>query len=115
MKLRDIVGRRSWDFYKAMYGRNFKSIHGSRRSRRGWNLPWEEKNLVGELETPILVELNPPKNSRIPWRSHEIATKGLESSPLGVLERREEMRGEGVSFTRVGVKTQKPDHPVSLK
>jgi hypothetical protein len=36
-------------------------------------IPLEGENPVGESETPILGELNPPKNRRIPWRNQEIA------------------------------------------
>jgi hypothetical protein len=56
-------------------------------------------NPKGESESPILGELNPPKNQRIPQRNQEIATKLIESPPLGVLETGEEMTSEGVSFT----------------
>jgi hypothetical protein len=58
----------------------------------------------GEIRVSDPWELNPPKNQRIPRRNQEIATKGLESSPLGVLESGEEKRSEGVSFTWVGIK-----------
>jgi hypothetical protein len=72
----------------------------------GFLIPLERGSLnpEGESESPILGELNPPKNQRIPRRNQEIATKGLESSPLGVLESGEEKRSEGVSFTWVGIK-----------
>jgi hypothetical protein len=75
MKLRDIAGMRSRQCYKAMYEWNCKSINGAKRSRRG-GIPCEGEKPVGESETPILGELNPPKNSRILWRNQEIATKG---------------------------------------
>jgi hypothetical protein len=61
-------------------------------------------NPEGESKSSILGLLNPPKNQRILWRNQEITTNGLESSPPGVLDSREEMRVEGVSFTRVEVK-----------
>jgi hypothetical protein len=67
-------------------------------------------NPEGESESPILGELNPPNNRRIPQRNQEITTKDLESSPLGVLESGEEMRGEGVSFTPGRVKTTETEH-----
>jgi hypothetical protein len=31
---------------------------------------------VGESETPVFGEFNPPKNSRIPWMSQEIINGG---------------------------------------
>jgi hypothetical protein len=55
-----------------MYQRNCKSIHGARRSRICEEYLEMEKT-VGELETPVLGELNPPKNSNIPRRNQGIA------------------------------------------
>jgi hypothetical protein len=82
-----------------MHQRNFESIHGAKRLRKGGNTLRREKT-VGESETPVLGELNPPKNSRIPWRSQEIANGGLWTFLTIVLERirvRSEIIGEGVS------------------
>jgi hypothetical protein len=44
---------------------------------------------VGETETLVLGELNPPKNSKIPQRNLEIVNGGLEVALTVVLERRE--------------------------
>jgi hypothetical protein len=70
---------------------------------------------VGESETWVLGELNPPKNSRIPRRSQEIANEGSWATLMVVLERirvRSERSGEGVSSIQ-GLKTRKPDSPIS--
>jgi hypothetical protein len=45
---------------------------------------------VGESETPVLGELNPPKNLRNPKRSQEIANEGLAGILRVVLERMRE-------------------------
>jgi hypothetical protein len=42
---------------------------------------------VGELERPVLGELNPPKNSKIPRRNQEITTKGSWGTLTVVLEK----------------------------
>jgi hypothetical protein len=47
---------------------------------------------VGESDTPVLGELNQTKNSKIPRRNQEIATKGSKGSPRVVLERGKEIR-----------------------
>jgi hypothetical protein len=85
--------------YKAMSERNFKSIHGVGRSRRG-QITLRREKPVGESEIPVHGELNPPKNLRIPRRIQEIANGGSWSVLMVVLERRgvkSEERGEGVS------------------
>jgi hypothetical protein len=65
----------SRECYKIIYQWNFKSNHGAKRSRRGSKY-LEKGKTERELETSVLGELNPPKNSMIPWRNHKIATKG---------------------------------------
>jgi hypothetical protein len=72
-----------------MHQKNFESIHGAKRSRRGENTLRREKP-VGESETPVLGELNPPKNSRIPQRSQEITNEGLAGILRVILERMRE-------------------------
>jgi hypothetical protein len=49
-------------------------------------LRWGET--VGESETPVLVELNPPKSSKIPGRDLEIANEGLGVAFMVKLEKR---------------------------
>jgi hypothetical protein len=49
-------------------------------------LRWGET--VGESETPDLVELNPPKNSKILGRDLEIANEGLGVAFMVKLEKR---------------------------
>jgi hypothetical protein len=44
--------------------------------RGGGENTLRRKKLVEESETPVLGEMNPPKNFKIPWRNHKIATKG---------------------------------------
>jgi hypothetical protein len=63
-------------------------------------IPWEEEKSVGELDTPVLGELNQPKNSKIPWRNKKIATKGSKELSMGSSWERERNKSEGVSFTR---------------
>jgi hypothetical protein len=77
---------------------------GQRDQGGGENTLRREKT-AGESETPVLRELNPPKNSRIPQRSQEIANGGLWAFLTVVLERirvRSERSGEGVSFVQGG-------------
>jgi hypothetical protein len=67
------------------------------------------KKIVGESEISVLGELNPPKNSKIPWWNQEIANESLEVTLTVVLERmrvRSERINEGVSSIR-GVKPTK--------
>jgi hypothetical protein len=40
-------------------------------------IPLEGGKSVGESETPVLEELNPPKNSNIPWRNQGNAMGSL--------------------------------------
>jgi hypothetical protein len=57
----------------------------------------------------VLGELNPPKNSRIPWRSQEATNGDSWAALMVVLERirvRRERSGEGVSSVH-GVKNTK--------
>jgi hypothetical protein len=64
---------------------------------------------VGESETPVIGELNLPKNLRIPWRSQEITNGGSWAALTVVLERirvKSEGSGEGVSSVQ-GVKNAK--------
>jgi hypothetical protein len=59
---------------------------------------------VGESETPVLGELNPPKNLRNPKRSQEITNEGLAGILRVVLERMREWSeriDEGVSSVLV--------------
>jgi hypothetical protein len=44
--------------------------------------------LVGESKTPILAELNPPKNRRIPWWNQEITNGETWRALTVVLEKR---------------------------
>jgi hypothetical protein len=71
---------------------------------------------MGKLETPVLGELNPPKNRRIPQRNQEI-TNGETWGILTVaLEKWRVKKNEGVSLFREGVKnnnSQKLNSPVS--
>jgi hypothetical protein len=46
------------------------------------------ENPVGESDTPVLGELNPPKKSRIPRMSQEIAKGGLGGVLMVDLERK---------------------------
>jgi hypothetical protein len=60
-----------------MHKRNFESILGAKRSRMGSNyLEKRKPGGGGGLDTSVLGELNPPKNSKIPQRNHEIAKGG---------------------------------------
>jgi hypothetical protein len=70
-----------------MYQRNYKSIHGARRSRI-WGEYLEMGKTVGESETPVLGELNPSKNSKIPRRGLKITNGGLGVAFTVKLERR---------------------------
>jgi hypothetical protein len=50
-------------------------MHGAKRlMERGKYLKMGK--MKGGSETPVLGDLNPPKNSKIPRRNLEIATKG---------------------------------------
>jgi hypothetical protein len=51
---------------------------------------------VGESETPVLGELNPPKGSKIPRRNQEIVKWGLGVTFMIELERERVKRSEGV-------------------
>jgi hypothetical protein len=51
------------------------------------------KKPVGKTETPVLGELNPPKNLRIPQKSQEIANGGSWAALTIVLEKRRVKRG----------------------
>jgi hypothetical protein len=46
------------------------------RDQGGGQNNLRRENPVGESETPVLGERNPPKKMRIPWRIQEIATRG---------------------------------------
>jgi hypothetical protein len=60
---------------KIMHRRNFKFMHGAKRlMERGKYLKMGKTE--GGSETPVLGDLNPPKNSKIPRSNLEIATKG---------------------------------------
>jgi hypothetical protein len=57
------------------------------------------------METPVLVELNQPKDSKIPWRNQEIANGDIRVALTIVLERKERgvrEKGEGVSSVQWG-------------
>jgi hypothetical protein len=58
-----------------MHRRNFKHMHGAKRMIESEKYLKMGK-MEGGLETPVLRDLNPSKNSKIPWRNLEIATKG---------------------------------------
>jgi hypothetical protein len=81
----------------------------------GFLVPLERgsSNPEGETESPIHGELNPPTNQRIPRRNQENATKGSNELSMVCSLERKGMSGEGVCFTRVGLKTQKLDTPIS--
>jgi hypothetical protein len=51
---------------------------------------------VGESETLVLGELNPPKDSKIPQRNQEISKGGLGVAFMVELERQGVKRSEGV-------------------
>jgi hypothetical protein len=63
-----------------MYQRNFKSIHGSKRPRTRWKIPWEEKNLWGNWRHRFFGSWIHPRT----WIFHEgtqkIATKGSKGA-----------------------------------
>jgi hypothetical protein len=59
-------------------------------------IPWERGKPVGESETPVLGELNPPKGSKIPRRNQEIVKWGLGVTFMIELERERVKRSEGV-------------------
>jgi hypothetical protein len=48
---------------------------------------------VGESETSVLGELNPPKNSKIPQRNQEITNGNLGVTLMIVIERMTERSG----------------------
>jgi hypothetical protein len=87
-------------------------IHpGSKENEDLGRIPWDGQKTVGEMETSVLGELNPPKNSKIPQRDLEITNGGLGVTFTVKLERRmvrNEWNGEGVSSVRVvkSVKTR---------
>jgi hypothetical protein len=62
--------------------------------KEGIKIPWKGET-KRESETPILGELNPHMNPKIPLRIQEMANRVLESSPSGVLESWERMRVKG--------------------
>jgi hypothetical protein len=66
------------------------------RDRRFGENTLREGNLVGESETPILGELNPPKDSKIPRRNQEITKGGLGVTFTIELERERVKRSEVV-------------------
>jgi hypothetical protein len=94
----------------------FKDVNRDNAPKGFWNYPWgkeieewvkiflEGKKLVRESETPVLGELNPPKNLGIPQRNHEIDNGGL-GPPSRLFFRGEgvksEERSEWVSSVRV--------------
>jgi hypothetical protein len=55
-------------------------------------IPWDEENLVGGTETPVLGELISSKNSNIPWKNQGITNGGLGVTLTVVLEREREVR-----------------------
>jgi hypothetical protein len=66
-------------------------------------IPRDDEKLVGGTETPVLRELNSPKNSKIPWRNQGISNGCLGVTLTVVLEcvrERSEKNREGVSFVR---------------
>jgi hypothetical protein len=81
-------------------------IHSwSKEIEDGVKLPWEGRKPVGESETPVLGELNQPKNSKIPRRNQEITNGGLGVALTVALERkreRSEEKCEGVSSVQGG-------------
>jgi hypothetical protein len=57
-------------------------MHGAKRlMERGKYLKMGK--MEGGSETPVLGDLNPPNNSKIPRRNLEIATNGVLSRPHG--------------------------------
>ena len=76
----------SRECYKAMCLRNFKSIHGARRSSGESKSTLREMKSERKMKYPILGEVKPLKNRGIPRRNQEIATKGSRSLSTGVLE-----------------------------
>jgi hypothetical protein len=76
----------SRECYKAMCLRNFRSIHGARRSSGESKSTLKEMKSERKLKYPILGEVKPLKNRGIPRRNQEIATKGSRSLSTGVLE-----------------------------
>jgi hypothetical protein len=77
---------------------------------------------VGEIDTPVLGEMIPPKNSRISWRRQEIANGGSWPAFTVILDRREvgnDINGERVCSIQGGytcknwiVRFMKPDSSV---
>jgi hypothetical protein len=59
-------------------------------------IPLEGRKPVEESETPVLWELNPPKNRRIPRRNQEIANGETWRALTVVLEQRRVKRVKGV-------------------
>jgi hypothetical protein len=59
------------------------------------------------METPVLGELNPPMNSKIPWRNQEIAKGETRAALTVVLEKWRVKKSEGVSSVRGGIKNVK--------
>jgi hypothetical protein len=55
---------------------------------------------MGESDTPVLGELNQPKNSKISQRNKEITTKGSKELSMGSSCERGRNKSEGVSFTQ---------------
>jgi hypothetical protein len=58
-------------------------------------IPLEGGKPVGELKTPVLGELNPPKNRRIPWMNQEIVNGETWRALTVVLEKRRVKRVKG--------------------
>jgi hypothetical protein len=61
------------------------------------------------METPVLGELNPPMNSKIPWRNQEIAKGETRAALTVVLEKWRVKKSEGVSSVRGGIKNVKTE------
>jgi hypothetical protein len=96
---------------KTMHQRNFKSIHGAKRSRIRWKIPRDDKKPVGGTETLVLGELISPKNSKIPRRNQGIANGGFGVTLTVVLEWEREKWEKlwRCKFCPGGLNPQKPD------
>jgi hypothetical protein len=60
---------------ETMHRRNFKPMHGAKRLMESGKYLKMGKT-EGGSETPVLGDLNPPKNSKIPRRNLESFSKG---------------------------------------
>jgi hypothetical protein len=87
---------------KTMHQRNFKSIHGAKRSRIRWKYLEMRKIGWGNRDT-VLGELISPKNSKIPRRNQGITNGGLGVALMVVLvcEREKWENSEEVSSVQV--------------